>query len=338
MELKEIPINKIHGNPLQPREYFDREKIKELANSIKEVGLINPIIVRERGKGYEIVAGERRFKAGQVAGKKTLPAIIKKLDNGQLMIESLIENVHREDLTDVEKAKALKIIMEREGIKTQSILAKKVGISERSIRMIFDSARIREEFVGPTKELSQSVISETIGLPKEERKKVIEKAAKEELGGRSVRKIVSVIKKSPESIKKAVLEKDLEPEIAERIMEIERPSIREKVLEKAIEGRITPSMVHEEARKIELQERKLVIEHPEEAYYEFTDSLTSLEDAMEKLEKMKIRGVLSKNQIDGMARSLYVFMSTTFPRFVKFLMDNEAKVDPRFVEYIKKFK
>jgi ParB family chromosome partitioning protein len=225
MELKELPIDKIKPNPLQPREYFDREKIRELADSVKEVGLLNPIQVRPKGKEYEIIAGERRWKACQVAGKKTVPSIIKKVDDAQLMIESLIENVHREDLSDIEKAKALKIIMQKGKITSIVDLAKRVGLSKSYIDMIFDVADIRKELPEQVKEVSLSVISETRPLPKEERKKIIEIAAEKELGGRKVRKLISVIKKAPPSLKKQILEKKLEPEAAERKLEVK---VREK--------------------------------------------------------------------------------------------------------------
>jgi len=242
MEIKEIQLDKIKPNPLQPREYFDREKIKELADSIKEVGLVNPIIVRPKDGSYEIVAGERRWKACQVAGIKIMPAIVKDVDDGRLMIESLIENVHREDLSDVEKAKALKIIMEKEEIKSMLKLSKLVGLSHTSIADIIDSAGMREELKGPLKKVSQFVIAETRGLPKKERIKIIEKASKEELGGRKVRKIVSVIKKAPEPIKKALLEEEkITPDIAEEIMEARLDEEQQKeIIEDIKEDKATP--------------------------------------------------------------------------------------------------
>lgn len=241
MQIKEIQIEKIKPNPLQPREYFDREKIKELADSIKEVGLVNPIIVRPKNGSYEIVAGERRWKACQVAGIKIMPVIVKDVDDGKLMIESLIENIHREDLSDVEKAKALKIIMEKEEIKNLTKLSKLVGLSNTAIADIIDSAGMREELEGPSKKVSQFVIAETRGLPKEERKKVIEKAAREELGGRKVRKMVSAIKKASEPVKKALFEEEkITPEIAEEITEARLDEKQQKeVIEDIKEDRAT---------------------------------------------------------------------------------------------------
>lgn len=216
IKLKELPIKKIKPNPLQIREYFDREKIKELAKSIKEVGIINPIQVRPKGKEYEIIAGERRWKACQVAGKKTIPAIIKNIDGTRVITESLIENIHRENLSDIEKAKALRIIMKKKNIKKLTELSKIVGLSNHTVGEILDSAEIRKELEGPSRKVSQSVISETRGLPREERKKIIKIAAKKDLGGRKIRKLVSIIKEAPEPLKKQILRKEIDPETAEK--------------------------------------------------------------------------------------------------------------------------
>jgi len=117
MELKNIPINKISPSPFQPRESFNKESLKELAESIKEFSLLHPIIVRPTGNGtYQIVAGERRWRAAQFAGLKEIPAIVKDIDEKQQMIESLIENIHREDLSTIEKGMAVKQIFEEHGI------------------------------------------------------------------------------------------------------------------------------------------------------------------------------------------------------------------------------
>jgi ParB family chromosome partitioning protein len=218
MELREIPINKIKPNPLQPREHFDREKITELAESIKENGLVTPILVRPKGSDYEIIAGERRWKASQIAKLDRIPAIIKKIDDGKLITESLIENIHREDLTDIEKAKALKTLMKTTKIESVRDLAKVVGLSYTAVSDIFDSVDIRKELEASLKTVSQSVISETRGLPKEERKKLIETAVKKDIGSRKMREYVSAIKEAEKQpfIKKQLLGGRIEPEIAKQ--------------------------------------------------------------------------------------------------------------------------
>ena len=339
MELKEIPINKIQPNPLQPRDMFDKEKIKELSDSIKEADLLQPIVVAPKDKIFEIVAGERRWRAFKMLKKTKIPAIIWDVKNDIDALEKgTIENWHRLRLEPTELENAVYSLWKSGKYGSNRELAKKLGKSETTIQNIIFAKEERVKH-GISHDVPSFVFKEARGLPDEDRKKLIKSVETGKIRKETyaVREAVSMVKKAPESVKKAVLEKDLEPETAKRIMEIERPSVREQVLEKAVEGRITPTMVHEEARKIELQERKIDIKHPEEAYYNFTNALTNLEDAIEKLQKTDM-SALSKNQKDGMGRSLYVFMATTLPKFMRFLIDNEIGVDPRFEEYLKKFR
>lgn len=102
----EIPLSQLRPNPYQPRKTFDEAAIRELADSIKEHGVIQPIIVRQVLKGYEIIAGERRFRASEVSGKATIPAVVKSFSDQQVMEIALIENVQREDLNAMEIAMA----------------------------------------------------------------------------------------------------------------------------------------------------------------------------------------------------------------------------------------
>lgn len=107
MKLRILKVDEVSPNPLQPRESFDREKLKELADTVSDMGVLQPIVVRPKGSRYEIIAGERRWKASQIAGKKEIPAIVKDVPDEGVMVESLIENVHREDLKPLEQAKAI---------------------------------------------------------------------------------------------------------------------------------------------------------------------------------------------------------------------------------------
>lgn len=127
-----IKLSQIIANESQPRTIFDDEKIKELADSIKVHGVLQPIIVRAKNNTYEIVAGERRFRACQSLGLETIPAIVKNLDEEEAASVSLIENLHREDLTAIEEAKAYKAIMEINNLK-QEELAQKIGKSQSTI-------------------------------------------------------------------------------------------------------------------------------------------------------------------------------------------------------------
>ena len=109
---KQIDIEKISANENQPRTVFDDEKIEELAASIKENGLIQPIIVRKYNRGYQIVAGERRYRASKLAGLKTVPCVIKDIDDKQVDTLAIIENIQRENLSPIEEANAYKTLID----------------------------------------------------------------------------------------------------------------------------------------------------------------------------------------------------------------------------------
>lgn len=133
--IEEIPISELRANPYQPRKVFDEEALNELAQSIKVHGVFQPIIVKKSIKGYEIIAGERRFRASKLAGLTTIPAIVKDFSDDEMMQIALLENLQRENLTAIEEAKAYKGIIESMNI-TQDELAKKVGKSRSHITNI----------------------------------------------------------------------------------------------------------------------------------------------------------------------------------------------------------
>ena len=130
--ITEIPLDEIRSNPYQPRVIFDSEALEELANSIKEHGIIQPIIVKKGIKGYELVAGERRTRAARLAGLKTIPAIIKEFNDVEMMEIALIENIERENLNPIEEAKAYENILKINNI-TQEELAHKFSKSRSYI-------------------------------------------------------------------------------------------------------------------------------------------------------------------------------------------------------------
>ena len=131
-EIVELPLSELRPNPYQPRKIFDDEALNELASSIKENGVFQPIIVKKTVKGYDIVAGERRFRASKKAGLTTIPAIIKDFTDEEMMNIALLENLQREDLTAIEEANAYKAMIDSLGL-TQDELAKKVGKSRSHI-------------------------------------------------------------------------------------------------------------------------------------------------------------------------------------------------------------
>jgi len=122
----EIPIDDIDPNDLQPRKQFDRESLEELAASIDEHGVLQPILVRRKGTRYEIVAGERRVQACMICGMKSVPATIIEADDTRSLLYALIENLQREDLNPIDEAEGLQLLIDRCGL-TQEDLSAKVG-------------------------------------------------------------------------------------------------------------------------------------------------------------------------------------------------------------------
>ena len=131
-EIFEIELKDIMPNRFQPREIFDDEPLQELASSIKEHGVIQPIIVRKVGDKYEIIAGERRYRASQLAGKQTIPALIRDIDDKEAAKIALLENLQRKDLTPIEEAKTYQTILKLDNI-TQEELAQNLGKSQSAI-------------------------------------------------------------------------------------------------------------------------------------------------------------------------------------------------------------
>ena len=132
--LTEIKLRDIEPNREQPRKFFDEEKINELAESIKENGLVQPIIVSKNGSRYKIIAGERRWRAARVAGLSMVPVVIREdsLDDGKILELALIENIQRQDLNAIEEASAIKSLM-TEYKMTQEMVAQKIGRSRPAI-------------------------------------------------------------------------------------------------------------------------------------------------------------------------------------------------------------
>ena len=128
----QVPIEDIIPNRFQPRLAFDEEGLKELSESIKQHGIIQPLVLRRLGDKYEIIAGERRYKASTMAGLRTVPAIISDIDDNKSAEIALVENIQRRNLTAIEEAKSYKNLLDR-GYMTQEQLAKKMGVSQSTI-------------------------------------------------------------------------------------------------------------------------------------------------------------------------------------------------------------
>lgn len=131
-EITMVKLEDLRSNPYQPRKVFDEKALEELANSIKEHGVFQPIIIKKSIKGYEIIAGERRVKASLMAGKKEIPAIIRDFNDTQMMEIALLENLQRENLNAIEESNAYKKLLETLAL-TQEELANRLGKSRSHI-------------------------------------------------------------------------------------------------------------------------------------------------------------------------------------------------------------
>ena len=143
-EVVEIKLTELRSNPYQPRRNFDEEKLKELSESIKEFGVLEPILIKKSIHGYEIIAGERRYRACQMAGLETIPAVIKDFSDENMMQIALLENIQREDLNAIEEAEAYSKLVKSLGI-SQEELARRMGKSRSHITNMIGLLKLPEE-------------------------------------------------------------------------------------------------------------------------------------------------------------------------------------------------
>lgn len=215
MELELIPVNRIHPNPYQPREAFDDEKLSELKESIKESGLIQPITVRRKGLEYEIVAGERRWRAHMAAGIKEIPAILQNnISDLEMQELSLIENWHRVNLESIEAEKFLwKLWKDGSGsgrYKSYADMAKKVGMKEGTLSIILRSHqdRLALQISPDLEKLSYRDFSETAQLRQmpEVRKQLLEMKAHGKLLDQrnGLRALSGLLKENPDVSQKII--------------------------------------------------------------------------------------------------------------------------------------
>ncbi|MCL5676660.1 MAG: ParB/RepB/Spo0J family partition protein [Firmicutes bacterium] len=142
--IQEIDVERIRTNPDQPRRHFDPEKLEELAQSVREHGIVQPLIVRVAGPWYELVAGERRWRAAKLAGLRAVPVVVRELSEVQVMEIALIENLQREDLNPIEEARAFRRLLEEFGV-TQEDLARRLGKSRPQISNTLRLLNLRPE-------------------------------------------------------------------------------------------------------------------------------------------------------------------------------------------------
>ena len=166
---QELLIKNIAANPYQPRCNFDEEKMQELAASIKEFGVVQPVVVRKKGRSYELVAGERRLRAAGLAGLTKVPAIVKDYDDAKMMEIALIENIQRHDLNPIEEAQGLRRLMQEFKL-TQEQTAEKVGRSRSAVtnilRLLNLPEQVQKQIINGVLTMGQA--KQLLGLPKPE--------------------------------------------------------------------------------------------------------------------------------------------------------------------------
>ena len=191
----EVKLKDIRPNPYQPRKHFDEEKLNELAVSIKEHGFFQPIILKESVQGYEIVAGERRFRAASIVGLEEVPAIIVDFSDQQMMEIALLENIQREDLNAIEEAQAYQSMMKKLKL-TQEELSKRVGKSRahiaNTVRLLKMPKKLQDYVLEGT--LTMGHIKPLITIDEKKALEVAQKAIDNELSVREVEDIVKGIK------------------------------------------------------------------------------------------------------------------------------------------------
>ncbi len=209
--VRDIAIDEIDPNTAQPRRDFDRESLEQLADSIREAGVLSPILVVENGMRYRIVAGERRFRASRMAGLETVPCIVRSLTNEQQMEAALIENLQRQDLNPIEEATAIRSLMQECGY-TQEQAARKLGKSRPAIAnalRLLNLPRAVTDLV-VTGELSAGHARVLAGLDSEARQ--LELAHQCVLHGHSVRKLEELAKARP-AARQAAPKREAGPEL-----------------------------------------------------------------------------------------------------------------------------
>ncbi len=250
-DILEIPINEIRSNPYQPRKTFHEESLQEMAESIKEHGIIEPVILKKSLKGYELIAGERRTRAAKMAGLDTVPAIIRELNDQEMMEVALLENIQREDLNPIEEAEAYKYIIELEHF-TQEEFAKKFGKSRSYVTNMLGLLNLPEIVKESVKQKNLSMGHARALSKISDEQKIKDLANKVVTESLSVRRLEELINeenlpkkqtqiriKETKSIRNAIYENKMREKIGTRVKisarKIEIPYDSEKDLERILE-------------------------------------------------------------------------------------------------------
>lgn len=237
-EIVDIKLSDLRPNPYQPRKVFDEEALEELASSIKEHGVIQPVIIKKTIKGYEIIAGERRVRASEKAGLETVPAIVRNFTDAQMMEIAVLENLQRENLSAIEEALAYQLMLEKLKI-THEELAKKVGKSRSHITNILGLLRL-------PKEVQDMIISKKLSMG---HARVLSKLEDSNQIIETATKIIN------QKIPVRELEKVVDGEQFERRVKINRPIPEKNENYKLVEDLLSDKL----DTKIKVKDNKIVI-------------------------------------------------------------------------------
>ena len=192
VEIREVPVTDLRPNPYQPRQIFEADKLAELAASIRESGVIQPLVVREKDGFYEIVAGERRWRAAKAAGLSSVPVVIRQYTDSKMQEVALVENIQRSDLDPIEEAKGIRAMMDSLRL-TQEQVAKKLGKSRTAVTNSLRLLSLPPEIMQflSEKKLSVGLARPLLGL--KDRKAMVRLARLAVSGGWSARIMEKVV-------------------------------------------------------------------------------------------------------------------------------------------------
>ena len=300
MELIELPINKIIPSAFQPRETFPKDELEELAESMKEYGLLNPILVRKNGDGtYQIIAGERRWRAAQLAGMKKIMAFVKETTDERQRLESLIENVHRKDLSIIEKGRGMMEIFRAHGIdkkpkeianklnsmRTRVYISQKTGEEKEIFDVISkihtkprnieywldaisaDPAIIEDHLKTPEEErIAESTLARVSTIEEPElQKKTYEKIKRDEMSSPKASKFVTKIKKLPKVKQEIAISTDIPIEVISEEIDDTEEDMSKKELEKKYRQKMALTFLEPDTRLI-LKDREIPAKSIDEIY------------------------------------------------------------------------
>jgi len=230
---RQIRIEEIDPNPVQPRRIFEPERLQELANSIRANGLIQPIVVRPAGARYQLVAGERRWRAAKLAGLEAVPVVIQEIPDDRLLEITLVENIQREDLNAIETALAFDRLAKELGLSHEQI-GERTGKDRSTITNLLRLLQLPGDLQAlvANRRLSQGHARCLLGLPEELQREVAEKVVAQ---GLSIRQVESLTQRMTETRKpKSPKEITLDPNVKAAIEELERAlSTKVRIVEKS---------------------------------------------------------------------------------------------------------